>query len=40
MSEKEVHICPGPMRTVIWGDRKCKEPCDEEDCPIAISTEK
>ncbi len=35
MSDKEVHICPILMHTVIWEDGKCTEDCDEEDCPIA-----
>ena len=35
MNEKEVHICPILMRTVIWEDGKCTEDCDEEDCPIS-----
>ena len=36
MSEKEVHICPILMRTVIWEDGKCTEECDEDECPIEI----
>ena len=31
---KEVHLCPILMRTVIWKDGQCSEPCSEEDCPI------
>lgn len=34
MNEKEVHVCPILMRTVIWEDGKCTEECDEEECPI------
>ena len=34
MNEKEVHICPILVRTVIWKDGKCTEKCDEDDCPI------
>ena len=31
---KDVHICPILMRTVLWEDGKCTEKCSEEDCPI------
>ena len=30
MNEKEVHICPILMRTVIWEDGECTEKRDEE----------
>ena len=30
MNEKEVHVCPILMRTVIWEGGKCTEESDEE----------
>ena len=36
---KEAHICPILMRTVIWENNKCIEDCKEEGCPI-LSLEK
>ncbi len=33
---KAVHICPILLRTVVFQDGKCRESCDEEDCPLVI----
>ena len=38
MDNREVHICPLLMRTVILEDGQCSEKCSEE-CPIMISTQ-
>lgn len=32
--EKEGHICPLLMRTVVWIDGKCAEQCDKMKCPL------
>ncbi len=32
--EKQVHICPLLMRTVIFESGKCTEACGEPACPV------
>lgn len=36
---KEVHICPIFMRTVVFEDGECTMECTEEDCPIKTEQE-
>ncbi len=40
MSEenREVHICPILMKTVIWADGICTETCAESQCPVLRNT--
>ncbi len=33
--DREVHICPILMRTVIFENGECTEPCKEPVCPVA-----
>ena len=34
MEEREVHICPILMRTVVFVNKQCIQQCGEDDCPI------